>query len=101
MIYRSSQPQTTIGGNLPMGVSQISCSRRHGLIRPSLQEVGQTELNVSERTLDRLEAMLPESRVCALSAHPGNSFLPCRWRVHLPPAALDAWVERLDPEPEF
>ena len=64
-------------------------------------ESWQTELNVSERTLDRLEAMLPESRVRALSAHPGNSFLSCRWRVHLPLAALDAWVERLDPEPEF
>ncbi len=64
-------------------------------------ECWQSELNVSERTLGRLQAMLPESNSCALSAQPGNAELVSRWRVYLPPAALDAWIEGLDPEQEF
>lgn len=59
-------------------------------------EIWQSELNVSERTLDRLEAMLPEQRTYALSARPGRADYVSRWRVYLPPDAIDAWIERLD-----
>jgi len=52
-----------------------------------------TEMNVSERTLDRLRAMLPRSNSYALGARPGNARLADGWRVLLPPDALDTTFE--------
>lgn len=64
-------------------------------------ECWQSELNVSERTLDRLEAMLPGSSCYALFAQPETAELVHRWRVYLPPDALDELFEGHDPEREF
>ena len=49
----------------------------------------QSELDVPERVLDRLRAMLPDWNSWWLRARPGKAELVSRWRVYLHPDALD------------
>ena len=60
-------------------------------------ESWQSELNVSERTLERLEAMLPEWSSYWLRARPGRAELVRRWRVYLPRDDIDPICQGFPP----
>ena len=61
----------------------------------------QQELNVSERTLDRMRAMLPDACSYALFARPERSELVPEWRIRLSPEALDTTFEGLPADADF
>ncbi len=58
----------------------------------------QSELDVSERTLDRLRTMLPGWNSYWLRARPGKAELVSRWRVYLHPDALDPTFQGTYPD---
>ena len=59
------------------------------------------ELNVSDRTLDRMQAMLPETYTYALFARPERSELVPEWRIYLSPETQDTTFVGLSPDEEF
>ena len=61
----------------------------------------QTELNVSNLTLERLHDMLPGWKPYGLRARPGHSVLNRHWCVYLPPDAIDTSFEGTDPGKDF
>ena len=58
----------------------------------------QSELDVPERTLDRLRAMLPDWTSYWLRARPGKAELVRPWRVYLHPDALDPTFQGTYPD---
>ena len=61
-------------------------------------ESWQSELGVTDRTLDRLRAMLPEWNSYWLRARPGKAELVSRWRVYLPPDDIDPTCQGFPPD---
>ena len=78
-----------------LGISSVA-----GVVGWYLEE-WQTELNVSNLTLERLHDMLPGWMPYALGSRPGHSVRNWHWRVHLPPDAIDRSFEGTDPDMEF
>ncbi|MDE0520690.1 MAG: hypothetical protein OXH79_01895 [Boseongicola sp.] len=78
-----------------LGISSVA-----GVVGWYLEE-WQTELNVSHLTLERLQDMIPGWVPYALRSRPGHSALNRRWRVYLPPDAIDRSFEGTDPDMEF
>ena len=60
-------------------------------------ESWRSELNVTDRTLDRLRAMLPDWNSYWLRARPGRAELVGRWRVYLPPDDIDPTSQGFPP----
>ena len=61
----------------------------------------QSELNVLDRTLDRMRAMLPDKPSYALRSRPERAALVREWRIYLSPEALDTKFEGLDPDADL